>query len=164
MEHWFSIKELRRELKAITWDGAHRSISLSEYDEYLRRINRHQLAFERLAKIAPLLDDKIPHVHRGDQRDSSDSLSHLFGDIEEFLNHIIDEYEQSRHLAANGDRIRLGELRNYSGALSKRERKSSLYDFVETTRPFRRSTARNVDLVVARLAQALLEPLKVSRV
>jgi hypothetical protein len=173
LEHWLAVKRIRRELEAATWTGSSASITLEDYDCYLRELNQHQLAFERLMKIVPLLDERIPHVSKQLlTTKGSDSLEKLFHAIEDFLNDVVDEYQRSRHLVAKRKRLDLADLAAHSNALPARircqpgrdkpERRRTLYEFIYETGIFREESADDVKLVIRRLEQAILEPLDLS--
>jgi hypothetical protein len=165
LEHWLAVKRIRRELEAATYTGSGASITLDDYDRYLHELNKQQLAFERLTKIAPLLK-KIPHLSE------PDSLEHLLRRIEDFLNDVVDEYQRSRYVVAKAGKIDLADLAKHTNALPTRirrppggkapEQRTTLHDFIYQTGKFRRRTTENVGLVVLRLEQALLEPLDLS--
>jgi hypothetical protein len=169
LEHWLAVKRIRRELEAATWTGSSASITLDDYDRYLRKINQHQLAFERLKKIALLLDERIPHI----TSTNSDSLEKLFYGIEDFLNDVVDEYQRSRYIVANAGKLELADLTAHSNVLPKRvrcppgsnkpEQRKTLQDFIYETSIFRERGSNDVDEVVHRLEQAILEPLDLSR-
>jgi hypothetical protein len=171
LEHWLAVKRIRRELEAATWTGSGASITLDDYDRYLHELNKHQLAFERLKKIAPLLE-KIPHVSEPSLAGNSDSLEKLLHGIEDFLNDVVDEYQRSRYVVAKAGKIDLADLAKHSNALPRRirrppgreapEQRKTLHDFIYATWIFRERTTEDVGLVVLRLEQALLEPLDLS--
>ena len=172
LDHWLAVKRIRRELEATTRTGSGGSITLDDYDRYLHELNKQQLAFERLKKIAPLLDEKIPHVSEPSPAGKSDSLEQLLHDIEEFLNDVVDEYQRSRYVVAEAGKIDLVDLDKHTKALPGRSerppggelpaQRTTLHDFIYQTWEFRRRTTANVGLVVLRLEQALLEPLDLS--
>jgi len=136
------------------------TITLEEYDRYMRELNHHQLVFERLKKAAPLLDARLPHLE--DQRTDGtypDSLEGVFGEVEEFLNDVVDEYQRSRHVVAQSGELSLVDLTASSAGRKRRpsgEVKRALRDFIYDTSVFRRES-RDVDRVVRRLESALLE-------
>ena len=59
LEHWVVVKRIRRELQALMGADSTASITLADYDHYRRTLNEHQLAFERLKKLALLLNARI---------------------------------------------------------------------------------------------------------
>lgn len=166
LDHWLAVKRIRRELEAATWTGSGGSITLDDYDRYLHELNKQQLAFERLTKLAPLLDEKIPHMSE------PNSLERLLRGIEYFLNDVVDEYQRSRYVVAEAGKIDLADLAKHTKALPGRirrppwgevpEQRTTLLDFIYRTGKFRGRTTANVGLVVHRLEQALLDPLDLS--
>jgi hypothetical protein len=138
LEHWLAVKRIRRELEAVTSTGSSTgglsggrrsfarrpgsgaSITLDDYDRYLRELNKHQLAFERLKKIVPLLEEKIPHEPL--PAGTSDSPEQLFHRIEDFLNDMVDEYQRFRYVVAKAGRLGFGRS---GGALERSVRSDS---------------------------------------
>lgn len=166
LEHWLAVKQIRRELEAVTrtdMDGypLQATITLEHYDHYLRELSKHQLAFEQLKKTAPPLEEKLPRTEP-----KSVSLSELFNEVEEFLNSVVDEYQRFRHAVAKTGQIKISDLAALS---SKREPKAdrpprTLHEFLFETTIFRGKAGENVGLVVQRLEHALREPLELIQV
>jgi hypothetical protein len=162
LKHWLEVKRIRRELKAVMAHGTegHASISLQEYDRYFRKLNEHQLAFERLKKLAPFLENRLQAVPAVGE---PVSLVTSYTEIEEYLNDLVDEYEKCRHLVVPQGEIAVSELTQYSNSHHRYRsadgtQRKTLSEFVAKA-DFRDATERGVDRVVNRLRDVLLQPL-----
>lgn len=166
LEHWHAVKQIRREIEAITRKDSssvpdEATIAIDDYDRYLRELSKHQLAFEHLKKSAPLLEEKLQSA-----RSEEISLSKLFEEVEEFLNSVVDEYQLFRYVTFKKEQVDLRELAALS---SKRKPKSSrpprsLYELIFVTSIFRGEAGQNVGRVVQRLESALMEPIALNEV
>src|SRR5512133_1543130 len=99
------IKRVRRLVDAETKDDAGGHVTLAVYDKHMTSLNDEQLEFEKFKRLAPFIDDKrlnpsadgdasaTPGTAPGDV-----SLEKSYKNIESYLNEVIDEYEDNRHV------------------------------------------------------------------
>jgi len=101
-----SVKRVRRLLQAKNYV----TLRVQDYDEHMSVLIDEQLAFERLKKIAVIIDD--PRLADTGPEDGDDpnkgpeqrTLAARFTRIEEYLNDVHDEYREKRDLVqASGD-------------------------------------------------------------
>ena len=102
------VKRIRRLLEAETNDGASGCLTLVVYDRHMTDLIDEQLAFERLKRLTPFisderlgqlpaLDTRQPQAETNSQILTKGSLVESYKDIEKYLNHVIDEYQDKRH-------------------------------------------------------------------
>jgi hypothetical protein len=148
------VKRIRRLLAAETNGEAGRHLTRVVYDKHMDCLIDEQLAFERLKRLTPLINDErlglptptagvLPRIALKDEQ----SLADFYTDIEKYLNKVVDEYREKRHIVpddANG--VSLTGFDRLSGFIDKD-------DFVP-------SAADKIDQVIAKLQTALWQPLK----
>lgn len=148
------VKRIRRLLAAETNDEAGRHLTRVVYDKHMDRLIDEQLAFERLKRLTPLINDErldlptlgagaMPRIAMTDEQ----PLTEFYTDIEKYLNEVIDEYRKKRHTVPDdATGISLTGFDRLSGFIHKD-------DFVP-------SAADKIDQIIAKLQTALWQPLK----
>jgi hypothetical protein len=157
------VKQIRRVLDARTRTTSGRTIVIADYDEHMIRLCARQLEFEQFKRTGPLLDQSVDlstlaGEALGDDMSGGDlpesSFKDLFRRIEKYLNDIVHEYQQSRHLvAASPDGYRF----QVQGG-TEPSRLPNLHEFISTSKYFREGVSSNIDIAIRRLARFLATP------
>ena len=146
------VKRIRRLLEAETNDEAAGHLTLAVYDKHMDGLIDEQLAFERLKRLTPFIDDErlsVPPAREAGATSealmSSQTLTNFYADIEDYLNDVIDEYRKKRYTVAAADSgVPMAEF----GALSAFIHKE---DFVP-------GAANKMDEIIKALQTALCQP------
>jgi len=152
-------KRIRRLLEAETNDGASGYLTLAVYDKHMSDLIEEQLAFERLKKVIPFISDKRlgqlpafdarqPQAETKNRTLTKILLVKSYEDIEKYLNHVIDEYEDKRHTLKDGAGVTLAEFEKLRGFIR---------------REFVASVSDKMDVVIETLLEALWQPLNGNR-
>lgn len=142
------VKRERRLLRAF----APEAVDIDRYDESMSQIIDLQLAFEELARLAPLVDDGRVEVARcvlptrRSGQDNFVSLADSYGHVERYLNHVVGEYETHRHLVAS--------------STYPVDRLPHMKDLKSSRGGFRMHVSYQVDDVLAVVQAALAQPLR----
>ncbi len=146
------VKRVRRLVEAETKDKAGGHVTLDVYDKHMTSLNDEQLEFEKFKRLAPFIDDKRLNPSAG--RDPSAthgtapggvSLKESYERIEKYLNKVIDEYEDNRHVvAAEPAGVPLAKLTKLSAFLQ--------HDSFEL------GAAMQIDGIIDVLQKAVLQP------
>ncbi|HET7328221.1 MAG TPA: hypothetical protein VFJ14_13155 [Nocardioidaceae bacterium] len=147
---YHQVKRARRLLVADTRkaDGAH--VTIDVYDKHMACILDQQLEFEQFKKLAFLIDE-LPRRPSGDQTATPAeraTLRRSYKRIEKYLNKVIKEYKEKRHLVAGGSGVPLEELTTLSAFLGS---------------AFKPAVADRMDDIIKVLQTALLQPLDLSQ-
>jgi hypothetical protein len=146
LDAYNDVKSIRRLLDAETRDAANRrAITIAIYDKLLRDLNDQQLRFERLARLAPLCDERASRLDSGAERVK---YERLFRDIEKDINKLVDEYQKHRY-----------EVAVAGSLVVSRESLPELYALVEQRWIFKEETSGRVDKAVKQTMDLLLQPI-----
>ena len=103
LKSYNQVKRIRRLLDADTRQPEHRAISVDVYDQHLRGLVDLQLAFEHFKRSAFKIDTLIKRLdlyERTDAQASRCTLNETYASIEKYLNEVIKEYKEKRHVVA----------------------------------------------------------------
>jgi hypothetical protein len=147
------IKRLRRTLAAATTDDTGGHITLDVYDRHMVHLIIQQLEFEKFKRRCPFItDERLRSLDPNDSgsatrsRVGGEQLEISYKRIEKYLNKIIDEYKDRRHIVAQIDPngALLAEFVKLSGFIHG--------DFVA-------KVSNQIDVIIELLQKALLKPL-----
>jgi hypothetical protein len=155
LETYNQTKRIRRLLEAETNDILHGRLTLAVYDRHMTDLIDEQLAFEKLKRFIPFISDtRLNHLPTSaanePQKDgvgkilTKSSLVQSYEDIEKYLNHVIDEYKDERHILADEMYAPLAEF----GELSR---------FIGNE--FQSNVSARMDDIIKTLLEALWQPL-----
>jgi hypothetical protein len=103
------VKRIRRLLEAEAGPKDAAAIPRKVYSRLLTELCIQQLAFESLADLAPIItsqDTKSDSIALKDGQKSA-SLAELYGEVEEALNAIVDQYQKNWHLVRDHATVQL---------------------------------------------------------
>ncbi|MFF1607612.1 hypothetical protein ACFVYA_07505 [Amycolatopsis sp. NPDC058278] len=147
------IKRMRRTLAAATIDGAGGHITLDIYDRHIGDLIVQQLEFEKFKRRLPsITDERLRNLALNDHESATqtrapgEQLEMSYKIIEKYLNEVIDEYKDRRHVV-----VQTGP----NGA--------SLAEFVKLSGfirdDFATEVSSQIDVIIELLQKALLQPL-----
>jgi hypothetical protein len=146
LSSYHAVKRIRRMMEAEVNAGDVPLLTLDVYDRYMRDLNDHQLVFELLKRRVPEVGAASTQADR--PIDSAASLRRGFKDVEDYLNGIVEEYQQERHRVASESPAPLESLTN-------------LHDFLKDTSDFRNGISNEIHGIVITLQAALLAPVEI---
>lgn len=144
------VKRLRRLLRAHTEDGSGGAVRLAFYDRYLKDLNDQQLAFEQFKRITPV---------NWASRSDVPSLKKNYENIEKYLNKLVEEYENMRHLVqSTANVLPLERFQRLSGFFESQyivKDKAGIPKDIG----FEVNVSKQIDEVIEQVQGALLAPL-----
>jgi hypothetical protein len=146
------VKRVRRLLSAEITDKAEGHVTLDGHDKHVTGLIDEQLEFEKFKRLAPFLDDERLYRPTGGDPNATPgtvpvdvSLESSYESIEKYLNKVIDEYKDNRHVvAAEAAGVPLAKLTRLSTFISD--------GFVP-------GASDHIDLIIRVLQTAVLQPL-----
>jgi hypothetical protein len=156
VQAYHGVKQVRRLLAAEIGGPAMPSISLEAYSRLIPELSGYQLVFESLKRRAPLIQSLVPGAgaipFRADRTTGATGIATLgkhYEVIEEYLNHMVDDYEEHRGLMSSEHRLLLRDLHD----------DSRLIDFIRDTPTLKINVTYRVEAVLNCLEEALLSPI-----
>jgi hypothetical protein len=146
LRNYNRVKATRRLLKARTKTRDGRSITVTVYDMHLDELIDEQLKFEEFKRIAEA---------GGSNRLGLPSLFRNYEIIEKYLNKVISEYQDNRHLVELSGDYSLVSLKRLTGFFE------SKYVIDGKDIGFEVSVSSQMDQIVRQIQKSLLEPLAV---
>jgi hypothetical protein len=138
------VKRTRRLLKAFTNVANERVVRQDVYDEQIGDLIDEQLVFEEFKRTTSVV---------GDTRLGLETLRASYEVIEKYLNRVISEYQDSRHVAVARGEVALAELPRLAGFMK------TTYAQGDKDLGFEVNVASQLDRIIQRVQTALLEPL-----
>src|SRR3712207_2373051 len=136
------VKLVRRLLRAETGPKGDPKITRETYTRLLPDLCKQQLAFEDLKRSAPLIQTSLQNGEVITKKPAPATLADTYDVIEDYLNNIVEEYENSRY-----DMPKRGALPLVDPS------KVKLREFVYDTRVFRDSVSNPVRAVLRHLEE-----------
>jgi hypothetical protein len=147
------VKRVRRLVEAETKDKTGGHVTLNGYDKHMTSLIDEQLEFEKFARLAPFIADKRlypsadgdPSATPGTAPEGG-SLKESYESIESYLNDVIDEYKDNRHVvaAAEAAGVPLAKFKKLTKFIHKDD--------------FRPGVAKHIDEIIKVLQKAVLQP------